>query len=162
MTKVCTKCKRELPVEAFQKRAKNKDGLDSQCRDCRKTYKQAWRAKQKQHIETALTAEPVDELQEARRRIAELEQELLQCRADISCLRECKETQKSVLSKKEALIDEQVQALRKLALEVKLLKEALECEKDRRATIEKRAATLEALVDRISKANVLRRILKRW
>lgn len=33
-TKVCTKCGRELPVICFAVHSHNKDGLQSQCREC--------------------------------------------------------------------------------------------------------------------------------
>ena len=32
--KTCTKCGRTLPLDAFQRRRKSKDGLKSQCKDC--------------------------------------------------------------------------------------------------------------------------------
>lgn len=33
-TKYCSKCKRQLPVTAFNKSKNSKDGLQSQCREC--------------------------------------------------------------------------------------------------------------------------------
>jgi len=36
--KICSKCKRELPEEAFRKDKSIKDGLRSECRDCCKPY----------------------------------------------------------------------------------------------------------------------------
>lgn len=33
-TKVCTKCKRELPVSMFSKSSAKKDGLCTHCKDC--------------------------------------------------------------------------------------------------------------------------------
>lgn len=40
LTKICTKCKVELPAngEFFNKRSRNKSGLRSECNDCRKRY----------------------------------------------------------------------------------------------------------------------------
>ena len=35
-TKICTKCKRELPLDMFQKDRQKRDGLTCQCKDCRK------------------------------------------------------------------------------------------------------------------------------
>ena len=35
-TKVCTKCGRELPLEAFSKKANTKDGLQYHCKECQK------------------------------------------------------------------------------------------------------------------------------
>lgn len=34
-TKVCTKCRRDLPLEAFSKNARTRDGRDFRCKDCR-------------------------------------------------------------------------------------------------------------------------------
>ena len=46
VTKVCKKCGRELPVEAFNKKAKSKDGLQDMCRECHKEYNRAnWHKK---------------------------------------------------------------------------------------------------------------------
>ena len=38
-TKICSKCKRELPITDFNK-GTNKDGLNSWCRECKKRYNQ--------------------------------------------------------------------------------------------------------------------------
>lgn len=35
-TKVCPKCGRELPTSEFNKSSKNKDGLQSWCRECQR------------------------------------------------------------------------------------------------------------------------------
>ena len=35
-TKICTKCKRELPVEAFAKHNSTKDGLQFWCKECKR------------------------------------------------------------------------------------------------------------------------------
>lgn len=39
MTKVCTKCKRELDVLSFYKDKNKKDGLSCHCKDCQKQYR---------------------------------------------------------------------------------------------------------------------------
>ena len=33
-TKVCSRCKRELPISEFNKNKRNKDGIDNKCRQC--------------------------------------------------------------------------------------------------------------------------------
>lgn len=35
-TKVCSKCKRELPIEMFNKNRTRSDGVSDQCRECSK------------------------------------------------------------------------------------------------------------------------------
>ena len=40
-TKICTKCKRELPVEQFQSDKSNEDGFYPSCKDCKKEYRRA-------------------------------------------------------------------------------------------------------------------------
>ena len=35
-TKVCSKCKRELPIEMFGKRKSESDGLQYYCKECKK------------------------------------------------------------------------------------------------------------------------------
>ena len=37
-TKICTKCKRELPLDRFQKDRQKRDGLACQCKDCKAEY----------------------------------------------------------------------------------------------------------------------------
>lgn len=37
-TKVCAKCKRELPVTEFHRNKATKDGLQSHCKECAKHY----------------------------------------------------------------------------------------------------------------------------
>lgn len=39
-TKVCTKCKRELPLIKFTADKRRQYGVGSQCRDCRREYRQ--------------------------------------------------------------------------------------------------------------------------
>lgn len=39
MTKICTKCKRELDVLSFYKDKNKKDGLSCHCKDCQKQYR---------------------------------------------------------------------------------------------------------------------------
>lgn len=38
VTKVCNKCGRELPISAFNKKTKSKDGLQDVCRECQSAY----------------------------------------------------------------------------------------------------------------------------
>jgi hypothetical protein len=38
-TKVCSKCKRELPTNQFQKDTGNSDGYYSSCKNCKREYK---------------------------------------------------------------------------------------------------------------------------
>lgn len=40
--KVCSKCKRELPVENFAKRPKTRDGLQYYCRECDSAAHKKW------------------------------------------------------------------------------------------------------------------------
>lgn len=42
MTKVCTKCKQELPLEAFGKHKRTKDGLRCACKECERIYTDAY------------------------------------------------------------------------------------------------------------------------
>ena len=37
-TKVCIKCGKELPIDAFNKKASSKDGLQTHCRECHSAY----------------------------------------------------------------------------------------------------------------------------
>ena len=37
-TKVCSKCKRELPITEFHRNKATKDGLQSHCKECTKLY----------------------------------------------------------------------------------------------------------------------------
>ena len=37
-TKKCTKCLRELPLTAYWKDKRNKDGLNCYCKECMKTF----------------------------------------------------------------------------------------------------------------------------
>lgn len=38
--KICPKCKRDLPFEMYCKSKNRHDGLDSWCKDCRKSYRE--------------------------------------------------------------------------------------------------------------------------
>jgi hypothetical protein len=49
-TKICTKCKRELPLEAFGKCTKAKDGLKARCKECRNEIKRDYNRTHKQQI----------------------------------------------------------------------------------------------------------------
>ena len=42
-TKICTKCKKELPTSAFRKRADAHDGLQGYCKSCISEYKKSKR-----------------------------------------------------------------------------------------------------------------------
>lgn len=42
-TKVCDKCKTELPISEFNRKRSRPDGLQAQCRPCDKAYLRAWR-----------------------------------------------------------------------------------------------------------------------
>lgn len=44
-TKVCSKCKRELPVEAFGKKTRSKDGLQDYCKECNAAANKFYHAK---------------------------------------------------------------------------------------------------------------------
>ena len=44
-TKVCSKCKRELPAEAFGKKTRSKDGLQDYCLECQREANKAYHAK---------------------------------------------------------------------------------------------------------------------
>ena len=40
ITKICTKCKRELPLSDFHADKRREHGVVSECRDCKKKYRQ--------------------------------------------------------------------------------------------------------------------------
>ena len=40
LTKVCPKCGRELPLSEFNINKRNKDGLQTYCKECRKVYRE--------------------------------------------------------------------------------------------------------------------------
>jgi len=46
-TKICFKCKKEKSVNEFNKRKKNKDGLDGQCKLCSANYQKEYQLKKK-------------------------------------------------------------------------------------------------------------------
>lgn len=46
-TKACTRCKQELPLAAFGKWARSKDGRFAQCKECRKGYRKGLYPKRK-------------------------------------------------------------------------------------------------------------------
>lgn len=49
VTKVCSKCGRELPIEAFSKKSSSKDGLQDMCKECHREYNRAnWRKKKEE------------------------------------------------------------------------------------------------------------------
>ena len=41
-TKVCAKCRRELPLSEFTKNKSRRDGLQNWCKSCRKEYDKIW------------------------------------------------------------------------------------------------------------------------
>lgn len=47
-TKICSRCKRELPLEAFGKCSKAKDGLKWSCKECRNALKREYNKTHKQ------------------------------------------------------------------------------------------------------------------
>lgn len=52
--KRCTKCGEEKPLDAFGPRKSSRDGLHTECRDCRRAYKREWmRAKRHANPEWA-------------------------------------------------------------------------------------------------------------
>ena len=42
-TKVCSKCRRRYPIEAFGRRRRNADGRENQCRNCINRYRRSYR-----------------------------------------------------------------------------------------------------------------------
>lgn len=48
--KVCTKCGRELPEEMFHKNKATKDGLQTQCKECRCDHQKGYREEHKEEI----------------------------------------------------------------------------------------------------------------
>ena len=52
-TKVCTKCKRTLPLSEFYRRAASKDGLTCQCKECRKAAEHEWTQKKRAECDTS-------------------------------------------------------------------------------------------------------------
>ena len=47
-TRICRKCGRELPTEAFYKNHTCKDGFDTICKDCKNEYQREWQKKNKE------------------------------------------------------------------------------------------------------------------
>ena len=54
VTKVCKKCGRELPIEAFNKKAKSKDGLQDYCKECQGAYMRERYKSEKKNKQTLL------------------------------------------------------------------------------------------------------------
>lgn len=48
--KCCTRCNQELPLEAFSKNSRMKDGLAKWCRSCQKSYMDSYYEKNKQRL----------------------------------------------------------------------------------------------------------------
>jgi hypothetical protein len=57
--KRCCKCGRELPIDHFYKCIKNKDGLQSHCRECHAVYSRIAYEKRKALIATKKVAIPM-------------------------------------------------------------------------------------------------------
>ena len=51
--KLCPKCRRELPIEGFQKRNKSVDGLNRICRECTSSYNKARLASRRKTVAIA-------------------------------------------------------------------------------------------------------------
>src|SRR5262245_38704405 len=49
-TKICSRCQQELPSGAFPKHAGHKDGLASQCRDCKSHADRLYRAQHRDEL----------------------------------------------------------------------------------------------------------------
>lgn len=73
MTKVCNCCGKELPLEAFAKTSKNKDGRRGKCKECTKLVQKAWYAKNKE-VENASRRAKYDSVAEHERYEARKEQ----------------------------------------------------------------------------------------
>lgn len=48
-TKVCTMCKKELPIENFSKHKTSHNGIRSYCKACAKSYKDKWDKENEEH-----------------------------------------------------------------------------------------------------------------
>ena len=48
-TKICSKCKKELPIDHFQKDKSKSDGLNTRCKDCVAEYRKSPRGKEVLH-----------------------------------------------------------------------------------------------------------------
>ena len=51
MTKICTKCKVEKPKQDFHKNCQSKDGLASNCKECRNSVNRKYRKNNPQYLE---------------------------------------------------------------------------------------------------------------
>lgn len=52
-TKICSNCNQEKPISEFPKCKRNKDGLDTHCKDCRNKKNKAYREKNKEKVKEA-------------------------------------------------------------------------------------------------------------
>lgn len=52
-TKICSNYKQEKPISEFPKCKRNKDGLDTHCKDCRNKKNKAYREKNKEKVKEA-------------------------------------------------------------------------------------------------------------
>ncbi len=67
-TKICTKCKQEKVVSCFSKLPTKKDGLHSNCRECRAASHRAWYNKNREHCIQYATQRAKTETAVARRK----------------------------------------------------------------------------------------------
>lgn len=50
VTKICSKCKKEKPITEFPKCSRNKDGLDTHCKECRNAVNRNYRNNNKEQF----------------------------------------------------------------------------------------------------------------
>ena len=83
-TKVCSHCKRELPVTEFYTSVNTKDGYRSQCKECSKqsSYETAKRRREQNKIAREAMTELKQDKSYRRLTLAEKKQLLLQVRSD--------------------------------------------------------------------------------
>lgn len=53
-TKVCSRCGRELPVSEYHKNAKHEDGLQHECKDCRREIQREYYLNRKKKQDATL------------------------------------------------------------------------------------------------------------
>ena len=52
-TKICSNCDQEKPISEFPKCKRNKDGLDTHCKECRNAKNKAYREANKDKVKVA-------------------------------------------------------------------------------------------------------------
>lgn len=52
-TKICSNCGQEKPISEFPKCKRNKDGLDTHCKECRNAKNKAYREANKDKVKVA-------------------------------------------------------------------------------------------------------------